>query len=66
MLLSVQLFDSLESEYKRMLSQQLQQMRPLNASSLHVIVPKPMQKQHTISPASMIFCKRGDFGRPAS
>lgn len=58
-LLSVQLFDSRERGYKRMLSQQLHQMRPRMALSLHVIVAKPIQKQHKVRPARMDFCKRG-------
>lgn len=66
-LLNVQLFDSLEPGYKRMLSQQLQQMQPRMAASLHVIVAKPMQKQHIISPPRMIFFKRADLaGQSAS
>lgn len=66
MLLSVQLFDSREPGYKRMLSQQLRQMQPRIAVSLYVIVAKPIRKQHTIRPARMDVCKRGDFSRPAS
>lgn len=41
-LLSVQLFDSLEPGYKRMLSQQLHQMQPLTAASLSAVVVKPI------------------------
>lgn len=58
-LLSVQLFDSHEPGYKRMLSQQLQQMQTRMAASLYVIVAKPTQKQHTVSPVWMIFFFKG-------
>ena len=42
LLLNVQLFDSLEPGYKRMLSQQLQKMQRLMAVSQLVILAKPM------------------------
>lgn len=43
-LLNVQLFDSLEPGYKRMLSQQLHQMQTRMAASIYIIVAKPIQK----------------------
>lgn len=47
LLLSVQLFDSLEPGYKRMLSPQLRQMQPRMGVSLYVIVAWPIPKKHT-------------------
>lgn len=47
-LLSVQLFDSLEPEYKRMLRQQLRQMQPRKTVPPSVIVIKPTQNPETI------------------
>lgn len=66
-LLNVQLFDSLEPGYKRMLSPQLHQIQTRLAASLNVIVAKPVQEQHTIRPGEVFFFgKGGDFSRPAS
>ena len=61
-LLNVQLFDSLEPGYKRMLSQQLQQMQPRMAASICIIVAKSIQKQHEIRPVWM-FEKKGDYSQ---
>lgn len=65
-LLSVQLFDSLELGYKRMLSQQLHQMQTLMAASVCVMVAAPTQQQPAVSPERMYFRLRVTLaGRPA-
>lgn len=66
-LLNVQLFDSLEPGYKRMLSPQLHQIQPRMAASICIIVARPIQRQHTIrSVSGFFFPRKDDYSQPDS
>lgn len=64
-LLNVQLFDSLERGYKRMLSQQMHQMPPQVAPCICLIVAKPILKPRTFGQV-WAFCKGGDCSQRGS